>query len=155
MAYYDFLRSLGGGGSNTISLSDNVKITYSVSLVKPSPIDANNYISVSNNIVTFKRNTSNYSMWLACPIELQAGKLYAFAYEAITNSDGNIYLDYAPNGISDIGDTQVTRIKSFTQQNGVKGVVFTVPTTGYYGFPIWNNNANDIVINNPTITLIE
>lgn len=155
MPYYPFKQSGGGSGSTTVKLIENLKIGISSSLAKSNPYDSNNYISVSNNVVTLKRNDSNYALWLPCPFELQIGKIYILAYESVTNTDGNLYLDKAPNGIPTTGDVQLTRIMQVTPPNGAKnGMVFKVSENGYYGFPFWSRNTNDIVITNPTITEI-
>ena len=141
------------GGSNTVKLTENLKIGYDSGIVKSNPYDANNYITVSDNVVTLKRNFS-YGLWLTIPFELESGKKYAFAFDSITNGDGKMYLDRAPNGIPETGDISVTRADNITIESRFKGIVFTVSTTGYYGCQIWSGNTNDIVVNNPSITEI-
>ena len=154
MPYYPFKQS-GGSGSNTVKLIENLKIGISSSLAKSNPYDSNNYISVSNDVVTLKRNNSSYALWLSCPFELQTGKIYILAFESVTNTDGFLYLDKAINGIPTTGDVQLTRIMQVAPPNGAKnGMVFKVSANGYYGFPFWSNNTNDIIITNPTITEI-
>lgn len=153
MPYYPFKQSGGGSGSTTIKLIENLKIAYSSNTAKSNPYDANNYITVADNVVTFKRN-STYGLWLSVPIELEAGKKYAFAFDSITNGDGRMYLDRAPNGIPETGDVSIYRVDVINIESRFKGIVFTVAITGYYGCQIWSGNTNDIVINNPSITEI-
>ena len=154
MAYYDFKKASGGGGSNTVYLTNNLKIAYNASTAKSNPLDSNNYISVSNNVVTFKRNSS-YGLWLSTPYALESGKIYAFSYDSITNGDGKIYMDSAPNGIPETGDVSITRFNNISLITGLNGFAFKVSNSGYYGFQIWSGNTNDIVITNPALTLIE
>ena len=153
MPYYPFKQSGGGSGSTTVKLIENLKIGYSSGIAKSNPYDANNYITVADNVVTFKRNSS-YGLWLSVPFELEVGKKYAFAFDSITNGDGKMYLDRAPNGIPETGDVSIVRADNINIESRFKGIVFTVSTTGYYGCQIWSGNTNDIVITNPTITEI-
>ena len=157
MAWFECTCGSGGGGttSKTIYLTENLKIGVAMNTVTATPYDTNNYVTVSDNVVTFKRNNSNYSLWLPCPIELEVGKIYSFAYDSKTNTDGYLYLDKAPNGIPETGSFTVNRIFQIAPPASAnRGMVFIVSTTGYYGFPIWSNNTNDIVVNNPSITEI-
>lgn len=151
MAYYDFKKS--SGGSNTIKLIENLKLGYSTNIVKSNPLDANNYITVTDNVVTLKRS-GTWGLWLSIPIELEAGKKYAFAYDSITNGDGRLYLDRAPDGIPESGDVSIIRADNIAIDARFKGIVFSVSVTGYYGMQIWSGNTNDIVVNNPSITEI-
>lgn len=154
MPYYPFKQSGGGSGSTTVKLIENLKIGYSSGIAKSNPYDANNYITVADNVVTFKRNSS-YGLWLSVPFELEVGKKYAFAFDSITNGDGRMYLDRALNGIPETGDVSIVRADNMNIESRFKGIVFTVSTTGYYGCQIWSGNTNDIVITNPTITVID
>lgn len=153
MPYYPFKQSGGGSGSNTVKLIENLKLGYSNNIAKSNPLDANNYITVNDNVVTLKR-TGSWGLWLTIPIELEVGKKYAFAYDSITNGDGKLYLDRAPNGIPETGDVSIIRADNIALDGRFKGIVISVSTTGYYGMQIWSGNTNDIVVNNPSITEI-
>lgn len=155
MTWFKCTGGSGGGGttSKTIYLTENLKIGYANGVVKSNPYDENNYITVSDNVVTLKRNGS-YGLWLTIPIELEAGKLYAFSYDSVTNGDGRVYLDRAPNGIPTTGDVTVTREQNINIESKYRGVVFKVSTTGYYGAQFWSGGTNDIVATNPSITEI-
>ena len=155
MTWFKCVGGSGGGGttSKTIYLTENLKIAYDASTVKSNPYNESNYITVSDNVVTLKRSTS-YGLWLTIPIELEAGKLYAFSYDSVTNSDGKVYLDRAPNGIPTTGDVTITRVENINIESKYRGVVFKVSTTGYYGAQFWSGNTNDIVATNPSITEI-
>ena len=158
MAWYRCVGSNGGGGgSQTISLANNYRIGVSPTTAKLSPLDANNYITVSGNVVTYHRNNVNYGLWIYTPL-LTAGKVYAFSCDEITNSDKYFYLDYATT-ISTTGDTTITRLgqivpQTTAVQNAGRGFVFEAPNDGYYGMVFWSNNTDDISVTNPCLTEI-
>ena len=127
-----------------ISLLDNYKIGVSATLVKNSPIDANNYVEVSGKTLILHRNSATPSLWLYTPY-LEAGKKYAFYFESSSESDGYIYLDFT-TAISDTKDFPTTRIGSVYN---VGGYSFTVQNSGYYAFILWQSNSNNITITNP------
>lgn len=134
----------GNVGATPISLLNNCKIGMSATLVKNSPIDANNYVEVSGKTLILHRNSATPSLWLYTPY-LEAGKKYALYFESSSESDGYIYLDYT-TVISDTEDFPTTRIGSVYN---VGGYSFTVQNSGYYAFILWRSNSNNITITNP------
>lgn len=145
----------GGGGSEglkPISLLNNYKIGISATVVKQNPIDANNYIVVSGNTITLKRNGNGIGLWIFTP-ELKANTVYALSFDTVTNTDGSIYFDYAGVVVS-TGDISVTRLGSvsFTQLSSYgRGFAFKTTDAGQYGFTLWSGNVNDIALTNPLL----
>ncbi len=140
-----------------ISLLDNYRIGLTATAVTTSPLDANNYITVSGKTITYHRSSINYGLWIFTPY-LEAGKLYCFSVDDVVNSDGNWYLDIT-QAINPSGQTAITRLGSMNYSGQAimpltRGIVFMPQTSGYYGLVFWSSNTSDISVVNPRITEI-
>lgn len=141
------------GGATSISLVNNCKIGVAANTVKQNPIDANNYVDISETSATLHRNNNNYNLWIYTPL-LEAGKTYAIAWDSITGNDGNIYIDFTTS-IPSSGDVTVTRLGNISSLGIIKGISVCPANDGYYGFPIWFNNTGNITITNPRIIEVD
>lgn len=140
--------------SSFIDLKDNWAIGYSNNQKTKTNIDANNYVDISGDVVTLKRTTNQYGLWIHTP-QLEAGKSYMIAFDSFTGDDGNFYCDWS----SDISTTLIITQRWATigcGQNGssIKGIVFTAGYSAYYGIMIWSNTVSDIVVTNPRLLKI-
>lgn len=153
MAWFESHLNGGGGGTTSISLVNNCKIGISANTVKQNPIDANNYVDVSEASVTLHRNNNSHNLWIYTPL-LEAGKTYAIVWDSITGNDGNIYIDSATS-IPSSGDVAVTRLGSISSLGIIKGISVCPVNDGYYGFPVWSNNTGNITITNPRIIEVD
>lgn len=134
----------------TISLANYCRIGVTATDKAQSPVDANNYIDVSGNVVTLKRNNTNYHLWIYTPILLQAGKTYTITFDSISGSDGNFYMEKT----SDISVNPIyaTRYDTVNHSSSViNGIVIKPDTDAYYGIAIWSQSTADIVITNPKL----
>lgn len=138
------------GGTQPIELANYTRIGVTATNKAQSPVDANNYIEVSGNVATLKRNSSNYHLWVYTPIILEAGKTYAFVFDSITGSDNYFYMEKT----SDISVNPIVASRFDTvghSSSVINGVTIKPDTDAYYGIAIWSQSLNDIVINNPRL----
>lgn len=110
--------------------------------------DANNYISVSGNTVTLHRNNDQY--WLSLYTDvLEAGKRYAFIFDSLSNTDGNIYIGTVAD-IS-VNPYSVTRIRTESLGQNTVGWVVSPAVSGVYDFLLGASNLNPIICVNPRL----
>lgn len=144
----------GNAGPETVSLVNYCRIGVTATDKAQSPVDANNYIDVSGNVATLKRNNSNYHLWVYTPILLEIGKTYAIVFDSISGSDGNFYMEKT----SDISVNPIVASRFDTvghSSSVINGVVIKPDTNAYYGIAIWSQGTNDIVITNPRLIEID
>lgn len=137
-----------------IDLANFTRIGVTATDKAQSPVDANNYIDVSGNVVTLKRSNSNYHLWVYTPILLETGKTYAIVFDSITGSDNNFYMEKT----SDISVNPIvaSRFDTVSHSSSVtNGVIIKPDANSYYGIAIWSLGTNDIVINNPRLIEID
>ncbi len=133
-----------------IELANYNRIGVTATDKAQSPVDTNNYIDVSGNVVTLKRNNTSYHLWVYTPILLQAGKTYAIVFDNITGTDNNFYMEKT----SDISVNPIVASRFDTvghSSSVISGVVVKPDTDAYYGIAIWSQGTTDIVITNPRL----
>lgn len=135
----------GGGGLMPISLIDEaVWIATSGTNRTKTPIDANNYIDISDNTATLHRTNSSYALVVRLP-DLQANHTYLFGFDSITNSDNSLYVGQ----VTSLTSTTMTDTRIMTADNRNMALKITPSTSGDYSVMIWVGNTNDIVLVNP------
>lgn len=147
MAFY---RCVSKQGVKAIKLVNNCYIGTSETNVKHSPINANNYVEVIDDVAYLHRNNSSYNLAIFTPW-LEAGKTYIFVFDSRVNTDNNLYFSFTTL-IPENSDITVTRKATISMNNAMlKGISFTPDTAGFYGFQFWCNNISDISVNNPRL----
>ena len=134
-----------GGGLTPIPLIDEaVWIATDATHRTKTPIDANNYIDISDNTATLHRTNSSYALVVRLP-DLQAGHTYLFGFDSVTNSDNSFYVGQ----VTSLTDTTMTDTRIMTADNRNTALKITPSTSSDYSVMIWSGNTSNIVITSP------